>query len=64
LWLLSSPSQVGLRYPHLGPPTCWAFWILWTVSWVFYIWGANICLLVSTYHTCLFGSELPQLGWW
>ena len=35
LWLLSSPSQVGLRHPHLGTSACWPFWVLWTVSWVF-----------------------------
>jgi hypothetical protein len=26
--------------------------------------GANIHLLVSTYHACPFGSELPHSGWY
>jgi hypothetical protein len=36
LWLFSSLSQVGLRCPHLGTLACWPFWVMWTVSWVFY----------------------------
>jgi hypothetical protein len=35
LWLLSSPSQVGLRCPHLGTSACWPFWVLLTESRVF-----------------------------
>jgi hypothetical protein len=35
LWLFSSPSQMGLRHPHLGPSACWALWVLWAVSCVF-----------------------------
>jgi hypothetical protein len=60
LWLLSSPSQVGLRHPHLDPSACWPLWVLWTIYRVFctYFFG-NIHLLVSTCHACPFVSELP-----
>jgi hypothetical protein len=42
-----SPSQVGLRLPHMGPSVCPSVWILWTVSWVFSIF---FFLLISTYY--------------
>jgi hypothetical protein len=35
LWLLSYPSQVGLRNPNLGTSSCWTFGVLWIVSWVY-----------------------------
>jgi hypothetical protein len=65
--LLSSLSKVGLRNPCLGTLACWPFWVLWTISWIFCTFfggGANIHLLVSTYHICPFGSELPYSGWY
>ena len=78
LWLFSSLSQMWLRHPHLGTSACWAFWVLWTVSCIFCMFCefcfvslgfcfvlfcfANIHLLVSTYLSCHFGSELPHSG--
>jgi hypothetical protein len=57
---------VGLRQPHLGTSACWLSWVLWTVSWVFWTFFilADIHFLVSTYHACLFGFELPHSGWY
>jgi hypothetical protein len=28
LWLLSFPSQVGIRHPHLSPSACWPLYFL------------------------------------
>jgi hypothetical protein len=62
LWLHSSLSQVGLKHLHLDPSACQPFWVMWTVSWVFFTFWTNIHLLVSAYHACLFGFELPYSG--
>ena len=66
LWLLSLPTQVQLRHPHLGPSACWYFWVLQTISWVFctFLLLAYIHLLVNTYHEYPFGSELPHSRWY
>jgi hypothetical protein len=37
------------------------FWGLYLVHSVYFL--ANIHLLVSTYHVCPLGSELPHSGW-
>jgi hypothetical protein len=37
LWLLSTPSKVWLGDPHVGTSACLGFWVLWTVSWVFWV---------------------------
>jgi hypothetical protein len=39
LWLLSSLSQMGLRHPYLGTSACWTFWVLWSLSWLFFTCG-------------------------
>jgi hypothetical protein len=73
LWLLSSPSQVGTRCLHLGPAACWPFLssvncILGILYYLFTFYVSmylvNIHLLVSTYHACPFGSQLPHSGWY
>ena len=49
LLLLSSPSKVGLRSPHLGTSACLPFSVLWTLSWVFsriFIFSFCCCLLL------------------
>jgi hypothetical protein len=66
LWLISSFFQMWLRHrPHLDTSACWPYWVLWTVSWVFCnFFLVNIHLLVSTYHACPFGCELPHSGYY
>ena len=67
LWLLSSPSQMRLQYLHFGPSACWPFRVLWTISclgFLYFFFWLIIHLLVSTYHACSFGSDLPHSGWY
>ena len=58
-WLLSSPSQVRWRHPHLGPSACpfWVLWIvswqLWFVVWLFFLFVLFCCLFVWLIDFCL-----------
>jgi hypothetical protein len=80
LWLLSSPSQVGLRHLHLGPSASFTilsslgcilgiqnfYFILFYFTLFYFIlfYFTNIYLLVSIFHECPFRSKLPHSGWY
>ena len=64
-----SLSQVGLRYPHLGISNLLKFlsfvdYTLIILHFIYFLFLANIHLLVSTYHAHLFGSQLSHSGWY